>query len=203
KIDDVCSYFYFHTCITPREDDDNVDTELVRIDNIFLLHQILQQKEVQLIYNGVFNQENLINLLNIIESQMEGMGHIKRVVFNMMVEMLQNIVKHALRNEERKGNPGIFFINKKNGMHVLNTGNYILKEKINKVKDKIDYINSLNREELDDYYSKCLFDFQIDSPKESGLGFIELRMKSADKLRYRFQEIDDKTSFFILQVYIE
>ena len=203
KIDDVCSYFYFHTCITPREEGDSDDTELVRIDNIYLLHQLLQQKEVQLIYNGIFNQENLINLLNIIETKMEGMGHIRRIVFNMMVEMLQNIVKHALRDEERKGNPGIFFINKKNNMHILNTGNYILKENIDKVKDKIDYVNSLNREELEDYYNKCLFDFQIDTPKESGLGFIELRMKSNDKLRYKFQDIDDEKSFFILQVYIE
>ncbi|HPW66231.1 MAG TPA: SiaB family protein kinase [Salinivirgaceae bacterium] len=203
KIDDVCSYFYFHTCITPREEDDSDDTELVRIDNIFFLHQLLKQKEVQLIYNGIFNQENLINLLNIIENQMEGMGHIKRIVFNMMVEMIQNIVKHALRNDERKGNPGIFFINKKNGMHVLNTGNYILKKNIDEVKSKIDYVNSLNHKELDDYYNKCLFDFQIDSPKESGLGFIELKMKSSDKIRYTFQDIDDKKSFFILQIYIE
>ena len=74
-----------------------------------------------------------------------------------------------------------------------------MKENIDKVKDKIDYVNSLNREELEDYYNKCLFDFQIDTPKESGLGFIELRMKSNDKLRYKFQDIDDENRFLFFR----
>ncbi len=204
KINDECSYFYFHTCITPREEgDDEGDTELVRIDNIFLLHQLLEQKEVQIIFNGIFNQENLINLLNIIESQMAGLGHLKRVVFNLMVEMLQNIVKHAIRSEDRLGNPGIFFINKNKGSHVLNTGNYILNDHIDDLVKKIDYVNSLNHEQLNEYYNRCLFNFQIDNSKESGLGLIELRMKSNNLLRYAFQKIDEQRSFFTLQIWID
>ncbi|MDY0280494.1 MAG: SiaB family protein kinase [Salinivirgaceae bacterium] len=204
RINDECSYFYFHTCISPINEEDEVnDTELVRIDNIFLLHQLLKKQNVQIIFNGLFNQENLINLLNIIENQMAGMGHLKRVVFNLMVEMLQNIVKHGIKNEARIGNPGIFFINRQNKSHILNTGNYVYNNQIDNLKIKIEHVNSLNHQELNDFYNKCLFNFQVDNSKESGLGLIELRMKCNNQLKYAFQTIDDEKSFFTLQVQVD
>lgn len=204
KVDDQFSYFYFHTCITPRDENDEKETtELVRIENIFMLHQMLQDKEVQLIFNGIFTQENLIHLLNIIESHMAGKGQVKRLVFNIMVEMVQNIVKHGVQIKEKGGNPGIFFINKQNNSHVLNTGNYIFNNEIPKTVAKIDYINSLNYEELNDYYDKSLFNFKEDDSKGSGLGLIELRMKSNYPLRYAIQDIDEIKSFIIIQVFVD
>ena len=204
RINDECSYFYFHTCISPVENEDLInDTELVRIDNIFLLHQLLKQKSVQIIFNGLFNQENLINLLNIIENQMAALGHLKRVIFNLMVEMLQNIVKHGIKNENRIGNPGIFFINKQKDAHVLHTGNYVFNKQIDELKEKIDYVNTLNHEQLNAFYNKCLFNFQIDNSKESGLGLIELRMKSNNPLKYAFQTMDNERSFFTLQITVD
>ncbi|HON17568.1 MAG TPA: SiaB family protein kinase [Salinivirgaceae bacterium] len=198
------SYFYFHTCITPQEEGEVPnDTDLVQIDNIFLLHQLLRQNGVQIIFNGLFNQESLINLLNIIENQMAGLGRLKRVVFNLMVEMLQNIVKHGIKASDKDGNQGIFFINRKNSQYILNTGNYILINAKKPLIEKIEYVNSLNHEQLNDYYNSCLFDFQIDNSKESGLGLIELRMKSNNKLEYGFHPVDDEKLFFTFKVTVD
>jgi uncharacterized protein DUF6272 len=60
-------------------------------------------------------------------------------------------------------------------------------------------VNNLTEDELNDFYNKSLFNFEIDNSKESGLGLIELRLKSKEKLNYSIHNIDDKISFFTLQ----
>ena len=128
---------------------------------------------------------------------------LRKRVFNIMVEMLQNIVKHGDNNINNKGNSGIFFINKKNNVYYLNSGNYIVNKKINDLQAKIDHVNSLDNKNLNKFYNERLFNFQIDSSKEAGLGLIELRLKSKNKLVYNINKIDDELSFFTLRTCVE
>ena len=200
-IDDDFSYFYLHTEISLSQQTEKATVySLINIKN---LHNILNKENVLLIFNGIFNQENLINLLSIIEEHMAHALLLKKRVFNIMVEMLQNIVKHGDNNIDNKGNSGIFFINKKGNMYLLNSGNYINNSKVDNLKLKIDHVNSLDEKKLNKFYNDRLFNFQIDSSKEAGLGLIELRLKSKNKLVYNFNKIDDEQSFFTLRTSIE
>ncbi len=52
------------------------------------------------------------------------------------------------------------------------------------------------------FYTQRLLNFDIDSSKEAGLGIIDLRMKSGNKLLYSFSEVNDTISFFSLQIVI-
>ena len=71
-----------------------------------------------------------------------------------------------------------------------------------KVTTKIDHLNMLNDEEIDDYYMKCLLDFDVDNSKEAGLGLVDLRMKSGHKINYEISPINDTISFILMQVII-
>jgi hypothetical protein len=174
------------------------------LQNIKELHKILNEEEIVLIFNGIFNQESLLNLLSIMENQMvEHNLNLKKKVFNIMVEMLQNIVKHGANGNENNQNPGIFFINQKNNKYILNTGNYIHKTEADKLQKKIEYVNSLSTDELNYFYEKSLFNFQIDSSKESGLGLIELRLKTNRKLKFEINEFTEKFSFFALETIVD
>jgi uncharacterized protein DUF6272 len=198
EIDNEYSYFDLHTKVSGTEEEDgNVPKE--SLENIKGLHNILNDQNVLLIFNGIFSQESLISLLSIIEGHMSGLIALRKRVFNIMVEMLQNIVKHADNKDANEGNPGIFFIIEKDNTYFLNTGNYILNSKLDALKTKIEYVNNLTEDELNDFYNKSLFNFEIDNSKESGLGLIELRLKSKEKLNYSIHNIDDKISFFTLQ----
>lgn len=199
EVNEQLSFFYLHTEISFEKALPNESNQKFTVDNIKELHQLLIEQNVLLIFNGFFNQENLINLLSIIENQMIGKVGVRKRVFNIMVEMLQNIVKHGDNSSINSGNPGIFFINKIAGEYCLNAGNYISSEKIEPLKERIEYINSLSMDDLNDFYNKSLFNFQIDSSKEAGLGLIELRLKSNKKLIYTVDKIDDQLSFFTLQ----
>lgn len=199
-IDTLLSYFYLHTAIS-KELDENPAT--VDLNNIKNLHDIVNRENIMLIFNGCLNQESLINLLSIIEGQAIGAVDIKKKLFNIMVELLQNIVKHGSKKEEEiGGNPAIFFISQINNSYILNTGNYIQNSIVDQLTEKLDHVNSLEGDELETFYTKRLLNFDIDSSKEAGLGIIDLRIKSSNKIIYNFAEVDDKVSFFSMQIKI-
>jgi hypothetical protein len=203
KINEKVSYFYLHTAVSKEQE--QAPAIHIDLENIKNIHQIVNDEDILLVFNGVLNQESLINLLSIIEGQMRGSLDMKKKVFNVMVEMLQNIVKHATKIDEDNasgGNPGIFFISSKNNNYTLCTGNYVLNKHVEELDRKLSHVNELKGEELDLFYSMRLLNFEIDNSKEAGLGIIDLRMKSGRKLDFDFSKVDDNASFFTLQITI-
>ena len=85
---------------------------------------------VILFFKGAFNQNSLLNLLSIVESQLHE-STITVKIYNLMVEMLQNISKHADNfSQEMDWKPGIFLITETEDNYILISGNYIRNEKI-------------------------------------------------------------------------
>lgn len=194
------SYFYLHTAISKELEE---QIESVDLNNIKNLHEIVNKENIMLIFNGCLNQESLINLLSIIEGQSIGAVDIKKKLFNIMVEMLQNIVKHGAKKDEQiTGNPAIFFISQIDNNYILNTGNYIENKAVEILSEKLNHVNSLEGDELDIFYTRRLLNFDIDNSKEAGLGIIDLRIKSGNKILYNFETINEKISFISMQVKI-
>lgn len=117
-----------------------------------------------------------------------------------MVELLQNIILHGKMNiEDKKYSPGIFFISRKDNIFHLNSINYIKNKDKQAINLKLQKLNTLNEAELEELYSKELFDFSDDG-QHAGLGFIEMRMKSRNKLLFNFETINDNYSIFTLKL---
>ena len=85
---------------------------------------------------------------------------------------------------------------------------YLLKQiqinlvQIIKLQERIDYINSLTRDELKQYYKEILNNGEISGKGGGGLGFIDIAKKSGEKLVYTIRELDNNYSFFTLTVRI-
>lgn len=146
----------------------------------------------------------MMEILSLINEQSFGKLGRKKKMCNVMVEMLQNVVKHGAKRDETRttGNPVIFYIAQDGDNFNLNAGNYIDNGSIEKVRTKIEHLNSLQDDELEDYYTKCLLDFEIDNSKEAGLGLVDLRMKSGHKLEYQITPINETMSFIVMQVIV-
>lgn len=207
-INDKYSYFYLQTQIaTDKKSDTPSELDDIRLRKSMIsikkLHLSLIIENIIIYFNGFFNQENLLNLLAIIKSRMD-MSSTTIRLSNVMVEMLQNIIKHGAKSIPEYGTPSLFFIQQKdNGDFVLTSGNYLHKSDVQNLKEKIDFINNLNDSELEDYYDKILLDIESVTSKKSGLGFPDLRLKSGNKLLYSIQPIDDEFYFYTLQVNIK
>jgi hypothetical protein len=67
------------------------------------------------------------------------------------------------------------------------------------VSERIDFINSLNKEELKEHYKNARLNSIISDVGGAGLGFIDMARKSGNKLEYKFYAIDSVLSFFVLR----
>jgi len=202
-VENDSSFFYLHTIPSLENQADISINKEESLNNIIDIHNTLNSQNILLVSNGPFNQESLMVLLSSLEGQMTGSISHKKKVFYIVVEVLQNIVKHGYSTEPHvQGIPGIFIIGENDGIYTITTGNYIDKNKIEELKNKIDSINSLSAQKIDDHYNKCLFDFEFDSSKKAGLGIIDLRIKSGSPLTYSFTPFDSNCDFFSLQIVI-
>ncbi len=200
-------YFYMHTKIPNTDnigDTQATEEDKNSLENIKELHKLLEEQNILLNFTGNFTQDTLINLLSIIEKQLQGTIILKMKVFNLMVEMLQNVVKHAdnFKYKNVLGKHAIFYISENPDSIVFTTGNYIQNPKIEKLNNKIEKINNLEKDKLTEYYNKSLFNFEDNNDVHTGLGLIDIKMKSKNNLTYDFYKIDDEYSFFSLQVTI-
>jgi hypothetical protein len=93
-------------------------------------------------------------------------------------------------------------IGKESGRYSIFTGNYILNENIIPLKARLDEVNSLNKEELKEYYKKVLNNGEMSLKGGGGLGMIDIARKTGEKIGYNFLEIDNKVSFFTLNIKI-
>ncbi len=64
-------------------------------------------------------------------------------------------------------------------------------------------INELNEDELNEYFNKILLDQSAIDPQKTGLGFIDMRLKTHRKIAYDFTKVNDEFSFFTLQTSIK
>lgn len=204
KIDEEYSYFYLQTLIPSSKPKENVqhktDPEQHNsLSSIKKMHTDLNKENILLYFNGFFNQENLLSLLAIIKGRMN-MPITTIKVSNIMVEMLQNIIKHGIHQKEQiEGVPGVFFLGQKDDDIFLTSGNYISNNHEKILKKKLDFINNMSVEELSDYYDKILLDFELGNSKKTGLGFSDIRIKSERKLKFDFQKTNTDNNFYLLQ----
>ncbi len=203
KIDDKHSYFYLHT--VPVVDGISINEEKIydTIRNIINVHSLLNKNNFLLIYNGEFSQESSVNLLGAIKGHITTSASLKNKMFYVIVEMLQNIVKHGSRTDENAANPGIFIIGEDNRYFYILTGNYINKDESEMLMNKLRRINEYSHDELEFQYSKILFDFDVDNEKKTGLGFIDIRLKSQNKLTFDLKKHNDKLDFLLLGTKID
>lgn len=211
KINEKYSYFYLRTAIDiDRNNPSDTDSDQKSFEETKALHEILNREKILLNFNGSFDEDYIINFLSIFGSQIKGHKNIKEKVFYLMVQMLQNIVYYADKyiNSNRKSSgwkPGIFFLgeSKDYKQYFLTAGNYIEREKVESLKERIDHVNELNSEDLDKFYQHSLDEIESDSNKTHDLSIIEMRLKSENKLFFDFFEVDEKYSFFTLQTMVQ
>lgn len=172
---------------------------------IYDMHQMMLKNNIILVYEGEFTQEITKSVLAMAERNMDSIGEesgIKRKVFNVMVECLQNIVKHGEEyiSGEKQINTAIFMIGKHQDSYIITSGNPIRDELIDRLKNRLDQINSLDKEGLKALYKDIIKSGSgLTNKGGAGLGFVDMARKSGQKLEYGFESLGNGHSFFSLK----
>jgi hypothetical protein len=168
----------------------------------------MERNNILLSFKGEITSDLLTSILQIMENKMDNMQEepkMKKKVYNVLVECLQNLYHHLdeiteVDVDKEKIRSAIFTIGKLDNKYSIITGNYILNENISGLKGRLDEVNSLNKEELKEYYKRVLNNGEMSLKGGGGLGMIDIARKTGEKLEYNFLEIDNKVSFFTLNI---
>ncbi len=201
-IDDKHSYFYLNLEIPLLKEEKVEINEKFSVVNAEELHDALIKENIVLFFKGVFNQATLLNLLTVVENQFkESTTSIK--IFNLMIEMIQNVSKHADSYLSEGGwKTGIFLITESEKEYVLISGNYILNTKVNMIGKTIAHINKMTFGELMTEYNRILNDYS-ENKKNQGLGLLDIKRKSKSNLSCNFYPVDEEITFLTVQVVVK
>lgn len=165
----------------------------------FDTHQIMEKNSVKLSFSGDFSSD-LITVMLLMAKKNIGTRNVMKKVYNIMIECLENLTKHALRSKDDKY-PAIFVLGKDDHYHYLATGNKIENNEIEALQFKLDKANSLDKDGLRDWYNEILTsNTELNSKGGAGLGIIDMALKSGNPFYYLFEKIDDQHSFFVLKI---
>ncbi len=178
--------------------------------NIDDYYTALTGDNVLLAYKGSITTDFINNVLDTVEAKLKDFNEeskIQKKVYNVLVESLQNLYHHIDElpdkfKDEYDIKFGILIISKENSAYRISTGNFIRSEKIKYLKDKIDKINSLSKEELKDMYKFILNHQKLSAKGGGGLGLVDIARKTGNKLNYMFQSFNNEFYFYTLDIFI-
>lgn len=175
------------------------------LDFAYQLYKTMKTNQISLVYEGEVTQEITKTFTALTEKNLAKSAEsnsVQRKVFNVMVECLQNISKHAdainKEEEESKERRGIVIISRTEEGYNIITGNVVKSVKVPELQKSLELINSLDKEGLSNLYKQQIMEGRISDKGGAGLGLIDIAKKSGEKLGYQFKEINEEVSFFIL-----
>jgi anti-sigma regulatory factor (Ser/Thr protein kinase) len=198
-VDDEFSYFYLQIKLK-SPDETALRGESVNIAKDF--HRIMAENNIFIIHKGDFSQHTTVPILRMIEENLQTSVEyvsLKKKIYHALVEILQNVSKHALETNGKR--EGIFLIGNKNNKFIIYTGNFISNQKVPALKNHLETLISLNKEELQQLFKYTLHLGTTTTKGGAGLGLIDL-FRSTEKLTYQFTQVDETTSFYALHVII-
>ena len=170
-------------------------------------YQDLTKSNVIMSYQGEITSSLIEKTLDDVELVLKEKGLEKKKVkkaYNAIVEELQNLYHHALNAPGQSPDKkfGAFCIKVKDDIVDIVTGNYVIFNVVQLLKDRMDQINILSKEDLKLLYKKILSNNSFSDKGGGGLGMVDLAKRTGSKLHYDFFEFDEKYYFFELTIRI-
>lgn len=169
------------------------------MEDLVELHDIASSEDLLMVHKGNYSQEGILPLLTMLEMNLKTKSKAnsgKKKAFYLVVELLQNISRHALENEGSKD--GIFIIGNKGRSFQVTTGNLVSKTEVEKLKSLLHSLNTTDKEQLAAVYKEKLL-LNLDKKAEGGLGLVDVARLSS-KMNFSFERFNDSSFFFELSI---
>ncbi|MBF0289898.1 MAG: hypothetical protein HQM14_18950 [SAR324 cluster bacterium] len=171
----------------------------------------LENDGVVLSFSGLFSHTILQSIAETIENKLEGEGIDKKTIknlFTIFVEMAQNLISYSSDRKENESqileSIGIILIgfDQEKEKYFVKSGNNVKQEHTSNMIDRIRKVQSMNKDELKEYYRELRRSGKDAHERGAGLGFVEIQKKATEPIQYQFLEVDSTISFFEFIAYI-
>ena len=177
-------------------------------------HKMLRENMITLVYSGPLWAEGIGGVAGTLKKRFEYDKlplETSQEVFSVFVEQMNNMLMYSTENKQL-GSPddlhseapkGTFILGTKGKAYFIQTGNMMKNEAVDSVREKIDYLNTLDKQELRKYYKEqARLEVVNPNSKGAGLGLIEIARRISSKIEYTFTPFDDGYTFFTMHVTI-
>lgn len=171
-------------------------------NSLYSVFDLRPDEQIVTFYMGMFSKEGTEDLLSNVRSVVEGQRDslkVKTKVFKIAVELIQNVVKHCSNKEFESNVKNYFLIVRSHQIYKIKTGNCIYSEESDKIAEKIEAINKMEKTVLKQNYLSALS--SIDSTMintGAGIGLMEVALCSSNPIEYKITSIDDTTNFLVI-----
>lgn len=177
----------------------------MNLDSIYKIFNALEDDKLCFLYQGNFIDKITTLIIHLIEQSIEsksGFSKLRNKISYLMVESFQNIIRHGDNAPvvAASDSPGIFITRNLGQAYYIISANLIENENIPKLREKLDNVNTLNKNELKNLYFEVLTKQGLSDKGGAGLGLIQMARKSGQKLEFDFVKINDKLSYFYFQL---
>lgn len=168
-------------------------------------HSLDNGASVMLSYCGTLTRDLINGLTETIENLLISSGTQKKTVkriFSILIEGLQNILVHGEHDDEGNQPAFLILINKTDHFEIF-FGNMVNVSEAENLKAYLDKLNNLEEEALKGMYMEVLNNNIFSAKGGAGLGFLTMRMKSENKLSYKFTLLNEQHLFFNAKVLVQ
>lgn len=167
------------------------------------LREEMQENQFLLSYRGSFTQEVNKGLLALTEKKlhMDGTAEaLRKKVFQVMVECLQNICKSPPEHEQSQ--QAVIMIGRDGDQYVVYSGNIVSNELMESYRGRLSGLNAMNKEEKRELFRKLMLSKDVVDETGIDIGLVDIAKRSGNKLEFDFVRIDEHNSFFSLRTLI-
>ena len=184
------------------------------IKSLYEYKNDLQNNGIFFSFSGPISQDLIVELGSTLKRKMkfeEANSATILKVFSMVVEQTQNIIRYSAERipisgegegEQKTLSLGIIAVGYEKDRYFVLAGNLIENCHVERIRNNLDYIQTLDRNELKQYYKDQRKKDPEETSKGAGLGFIDMARKSSQALEYDFHKVDEDVSFFSLKTVI-
>ena len=179
------------------------------MDSKFVLNSLkkLSAPHILYFYQGIIDETITNKVTEVAEKhfQLNETPLERRKKFMLiMVECVQNVYHHQLKPNDGGAffESGILVSYNDDYNYRIVSGNYVKKDVVEILKNRIDLLNNMTAEQLRSYYQESLSKAELSEKGGAGLGILDMARKSRMPLEYQFLPIDNEYSFFNLAISI-
>jgi hypothetical protein len=178
------------------------------LDTLYKFKNLKESEELLLAYQGTITDSLTNNLLALAENKLamvEYNSRIKKKVFNILVEVLQNIYhnQEEIKDSAKNLQEIMVMVVKDSTSYEVISGNYIKQENIAHLKKRIEEINQFTNDELRSRYRSKLDEGVFTDTGRAGLGIMDMVRKSGQPLEFGFKTVNKDYAYFSLLVNIK
>jgi hypothetical protein len=173
--------------------------------DLFDFYNFTNARSIILSYKGPLTDVILAEIGKDIRSKFTENPTVKRKMFAVFMELAQNILYYSadkLIFNSKEDGVGIILLCQTDATYTFSFANVVQSEHLPQIQDKIDQINTMNRDELRELKRQQRNQPPEGTSKGAGIGLIQAAILSGNQFDIKIRKIDDERSFLTLSVSI-